>query len=203
MTPSSTGPHDPSAERAGATGPSLLAVAYLVFGLAALLAALGVGTGADVALAVDIPLFLAGGLLSTRAFQRAHLLRRGAHGAAGGLAIVAGAVGALFALLALLSGRGDGAALSITLQLFPATSALFGALAALALFATSYPPGARLGARVAAVLLALGALCAAGFTVLTFSLETSPTLVYATAFGAPLALSLGLGGVALAWRRAA
>lgn len=194
---------DTARPRVATTGPLLLALAYLVFGFALLFALLGVRVGADVALAVDIPLFLFGGALSTRSFHAAHLVRRGAHGAAGAVATVTGALGALLALLALLAGGGDtGAALSIALQLFPATSALLGVLAALALTSGGYPRPQRVRARVAAALLTVGALLAATFTVLTFSLEAAPPLVYASAFGAPLALALGLVTVALTWHRA-
>lgn len=181
-------------------GPLLLAAAYVVLGVALLLAVLGEPPLSLIALALDIPLFLAGGLLATRGFQRAHARFRGAHGAAGGIAAVAGVLGALLAVTALLTGSSGGGALSITSQVFPAASALFGALAALALAAGSYPPGARTRARIAASLLALGALFAATFTVLTFALEALPTLVYVSAFGAPIALALGLVTVALAWR---
>ncbi|TNF35194.1 MAG: hypothetical protein EP329_06480, partial [Deltaproteobacteria bacterium] len=79
--------HDPARSHA-ASGPLLLAAAYLVFGVALLLAVLGVRVGANAALALDIPLFLGGGVLATRAFHGAHLLRRGAHGAAGATAAV-------------------------------------------------------------------------------------------------------------------
>ena len=194
--------HELASPKLSTAGPLLLAAAYVALGVGLLFAVLGLRPLSQIALGVDVALFLGGGPLAARAFQRAHLRFRGAHGAAAGAAAVAGVIGALLALVALFAG-GSGSTLSVTSQVFPAASALFGALAALALAAGTYPRGARTRARVAAGLLALGALLAATFSVLTFALEALPPLVYISAFGAPLALALGLSAVALTWRTSA
>ncbi|PKN55865.1 MAG: hypothetical protein CVU56_19010, partial [Deltaproteobacteria bacterium HGW-Deltaproteobacteria-14] len=180
MAPEVRMTHEMASTKLSPSGPLLLAAAYVVLGGGVLLAALGLGPPSRIAFAIDVPLFLTGGLLTTRAFRRAHARFRGAHGAAGGGAAVVGVLGALLTLVALLA-AGGGGALSLTSQVFPAVSALFGALAALALAAGAYPRAARASARIAAGLLALGALLAATFTGLPFALEAAPPLVYVSA----------------------